>query len=84
MSSSLQNAKILFASLKAEKAKEIAEKLREIVLEHNISEDEDEFDAEYYWNLDNYIWEEAANLDDLIDEEKKELRKQDRDFPINK
>lgn len=66
-----EDAKILFASLKAEKAKEIAEKLREIVLEHNISEDEDEFDAEYYWNLDNYIWEEAANLDDLIDEEKK-------------
>lgn len=64
-----EDAKSLFVKLKEEHAKEIEEELNDIIFKHNISEDEDEFDAEYYWKIDNYIWEDAANLDDLIQEE---------------
>ena len=64
-----EDAKSLFVKLKEEHAKEIEEELNDIIFKHNISEDEDEFDAEYYWNIDNYIWQDAANLDDLIQEE---------------
>lgn len=64
-----EDAKILFAKLKEEHAKEIEEEINVIKSKHNISENDDEFDAEEYWKTDNYIWQDAANLDDLIQEE---------------
>lgn len=68
-----EDAKILFAKLKEEHAEEIEEELNAYKSKHNISENYAEFDAEEYWKTDNYIWEEAALLDDKIFEEENGL-----------
>lgn len=68
-----EDAEETFKKLKTDNAKEIAEELEKIKENRHIDDDEVEFTAEYFWEIENYIWKDAACLDDLVYEEENGL-----------